>query len=102
MAKRIHVPRIREQNLLFAKGHKLHPKLLKGYKNIEPASFFTRNEKKWATNDSKRKKLETELVKLDKDDKKIATAAQNKVVNSRAAARITLKKQPKVLKDFVG
>ena len=102
MAKAINLKRVRAFNLRFAKGYKLHPAILKGYKNIEPASFFTRNEKKWAANAAKRAKLEAAIVKLDAEDKKIATAAQSKISTSRAAARLTLKKQPKVLKDFVG
>lgn len=102
ITKKIHVKRVREQNLRFAKGYKLHPNELKGYRNIKPASFFNRNERKWASNEVKRAKYEAEIKKLNADNKKIATTTQGKITISRAAARLTLKNKPKILKDFVG
>jgi len=102
MSTSVHSKRVREQNRQFLVGHRAHPSKLKRYRNIKPASFFAKNEKAFAGLDKKEAKLETELKKVRAAREQLAKKIKTAVTTSRAAARLTLKSELKVLKDFVG
>jgi len=94
--------RVCRQNAQFLKGYKTYPNVLKGYKNIKPAKWFTSNEKKFAELEKRIAKKETELAALKKARQKHANTIAPALNKSRASARITLKAEKVSLRIFLG